>query len=113
MDLASSGENRNQMEYTLLRKRFKSCIKIAKTRRFHGTDLGSDNNLVLKTFNLHLKRTAKQSQIHDNHTRFIRKMYHRRTKYGPNFVLRYAMKISTNTDMHPIPRDDVELAVLN
>ena len=55
-----NGEHRNQIDYILVRKRFKSCIKTAKTRSFPGADIGSDHNLVLMAFHLHLKKIAKQ-----------------------------------------------------
>jgi hypothetical protein len=55
-----SEEHSNQIDYILVIKRFKSCIKTAKTRSFPGADIGSDHNLVLMTFHLHLKKIAKQ-----------------------------------------------------
>ena len=42
--------------------RFRSSINIAKTRSFPGADIGSDHELVIMTFKLHLKRVNKQGQ---------------------------------------------------
>ena len=40
-------------------KRFRSSVSIAKTRMFPGADFGSDYELVMMTFNVHLKRVNK------------------------------------------------------
>ena len=41
------------------KKRFRSSVNIAKTRSFPGADIGSDHELVMMTFKLHLKRVKK------------------------------------------------------
>ena len=40
-------------------KRFRSSVNIVKTRCFPGADIGSDHELVMMTFKLHLKRVKK------------------------------------------------------
>ena len=42
------------------KKRFQTSINIAKTRNFPGADIGSDHNLAMMTFKLHLKKVSKQ-----------------------------------------------------
>ena len=44
----------------MVKRRFRSSINIAKTRSFPGADIGSDHELVIMTFKLHLKRVKKQ-----------------------------------------------------
>ena len=44
----------------MVKKRFKRSVNIAKTRSFPGADIGSDHELVMMTFKLHLKRAKKQ-----------------------------------------------------
>ena len=44
----------------MVKKRFSSSVNIAKTHSFPGADIGSDHELVMMTFKLHLKRTKKQ-----------------------------------------------------
>ena len=46
----------------MVKRRFRSSINIAKTRSFPGADIGSDHELVIMTFKLHLKRVKKQGQ---------------------------------------------------
>ena len=54
------GKTHNQIDYIMVKKRFSSSVNIAKTRSFPGADTGSDHELVMMTFKLHLKRTKKQ-----------------------------------------------------
>ena len=44
----------------MVRKRFKTSVNIAKTRSFPGADIGSDHELVMMTYKLHMKRATKQ-----------------------------------------------------
>ena len=44
----------------MVKKRFKTSMNIAKTRSLPGADIGSDHELVMMTFKLHLKRAKKQ-----------------------------------------------------
>ena len=54
-----NGKYHNQIDYIMVRKRFRSCVNIAKTRSFPGADIGSDHEPVMMTFKLHLKRVKK------------------------------------------------------
>ena len=49
----------NQIDYILVRKRFRSGVNIARTRSFPGADIGSDHDLLMMTFHLRLKRISK------------------------------------------------------
>ena len=51
----------NQTDCILVKKRFRSGIKTARTRTFPGADVGSDNDMVLMTFQTHLKNSRKPS----------------------------------------------------
>ena len=42
-----------------MRKRFRSRVNIARTRRFPGADIGSDHDLLMMTFRPRLKRISK------------------------------------------------------
>ena len=53
-----NGNHHNQIDY-MVRNRFRSSLNIAKTRSFHGADIGSDHELAMMTFTLHLKRVKK------------------------------------------------------
>ena len=48
----------------MVKRRFQTSVNIAKTRSFPGADIGSDHDLVMMTFKLHLKKVSKQ-----DHTR--------------------------------------------
>ena len=54
-----NGKYHNQIDYIMVRKRFRSSVNIAKTRSFPGADIGSEHELVMMTFKLHLKRVKK------------------------------------------------------
>ena len=54
------GKTLNQIDYIMVKKLFKTSVNIAKTRSFPGADIGSDHELVIMTFKLHLKRAKKQ-----------------------------------------------------
>ena len=54
------GKTHNQIDYIMVKKRFSSSVNISKTLSFPGADIGSDHELVMMTFKLHLKRTKKQ-----------------------------------------------------
>ena len=53
------GQHHNQIDYILVRKRFRSGVNIARTRSFPGADNGSDHDLLMMTFRLRLKKTSK------------------------------------------------------
>ena len=44
----------------MVRKRFQSSVNIPQTRSFPGADIGSDHELVMMTFRLHLRKVTKK-----------------------------------------------------
>ena len=50
----------SQIDYIMVKKGFKTSVNIAKTRSFPGADIGSEHDLVMLTFKLHLKRAKTQ-----------------------------------------------------
>ena len=52
----------NQTDYILVKKRFRSGIKTARTRTFPGADVGSDHDMVMMTFQTRLKNSKKPTQ---------------------------------------------------
>ena len=54
-----NGQHHNQIDYILVRKSFRSRVNSARTRSFPGADIGSDHDLMMMTFHLHLKRISK------------------------------------------------------
>ena len=54
-----NGQLHSQIDYILVRKRFRSGVKIARTRSFPGADIGSDHDLLMMIFHLRLKRISK------------------------------------------------------
>lgn len=56
-------EHHSQIDYIMVKLRFKSSVNIAKTRSFPGADIGSDHELVMMTFRLHLKKIKKQDSV--------------------------------------------------
>ena len=57
---SSNGQHHNQIDYILVRKRFRSGVNITRTRSFPGADIGSDHDLLV-TFRLRLKKKASQN----------------------------------------------------
>ena len=49
-------------KYILVRKRFRSGVKIARARSFPGADIGSDHDFLMMSFCLRLKKTNKQTK---------------------------------------------------
>ena len=49
----------NQIDYILVSKRFSTSLNINKTRSFLGADIGSDHDMLMMTFSLHLKNPKK------------------------------------------------------
>ena len=49
-----NGQHHNQIDYILARKRFRSGVNIARTRSLPEADFGSDHELLMMTFCLHL-----------------------------------------------------------
>jgi len=52
--------HKNQIDYILVPKRFRSGINVERTRSFPGADIGSDHDLVMMTFRMRLTRVRKQ-----------------------------------------------------
>ncbi|XP_052268247.1 uncharacterized protein LOC127869629 [Dreissena polymorpha] len=55
----SSEEHHSQIDYIMVKKRFRSGVNVTQTRSFSGADIGSDHELCLMTFKLHLKKANK------------------------------------------------------
>ena len=55
-------KHRNQIDNILVRKGFGSGVNIHRTRRLPGADIGSDHDLVMMTFRVHLKEVRKPNQ---------------------------------------------------
>ena len=51
------------MDYIMVKRRFQSSVNITKTRSFPGHNIGSDHELVMMTFRLHLQRMKTQGNI--------------------------------------------------
>ena len=49
----------NQIDYILVSKRFSTSVNINKTRAFPGADIGSDHDMMMMNFSLHLKNPKK------------------------------------------------------
>ena len=56
------GTHHNQIDYILVKKRFRLGIKIARTRTFPGADVGSDHDMTMMTFQTRLKNSKKPTQ---------------------------------------------------
>ena len=57
------GTHHNQIDYILVKKRFRSGIKTARTRTFPGADAGSDRDMVMMTFQTRLKNSSQPAQL--------------------------------------------------
>ena len=57
-----NGQHYNQIDYILVRKRFRVGVNSARTRSFPGADIGSDHDLPM-TFRLRLKKN-QQAKTH-------------------------------------------------
>ena len=59
------GTHHNQIDYILVKKRFRSGVNIHRTRSFPGADIGSDHDLVMMTFQdgLKMARTLNQPRL--------------------------------------------------
>ena len=56
------GKHHNQIDYILVRKRFRTVVNIHRTRSFPGADIGSDHDLVMVSFRVRLKKARKPAQ---------------------------------------------------
>ena len=54
-----NGHHHNQIDYILVRKIFRTGVNIARTCSFPGANIGSDHDLLMRTFHLRLKRISK------------------------------------------------------
>ena len=54
------GETRNHIEYVLINKRFRNCVKQAKT--YPGSDINSDHNQVIVKVKIQLKKLNKTNR---------------------------------------------------
>ena len=52
----------NLSKYQRSRKHFGSGVNIHRTRSFPGANIGSDHDLVMMTFRVHLKEVRKPNQ---------------------------------------------------
>ena len=57
--VAQMDNTTTRIDYIRVRRRFRSGVNIARTRSFPGADIGSDDDLLMMTFNLRLKRISK------------------------------------------------------
>ena len=55
-------KHHNQIDYILVKKRFRSGVYIHRTRSFPGADIGSDHGLVMMIFRVRLKKARKPNQ---------------------------------------------------
>ena len=56
------GIHHNQIDYSLVKKQFRSGIKTARTRTFPGADVGSDRDMAMATFQTRFKNSRKITQ---------------------------------------------------
>ena len=61
----SPNGSHHQIDYILVKRRFRTSVNVAKTRSFSGADINSDHELVKMTFRLRLKKLKKKQ----GHTR--------------------------------------------
>ena len=54
------GDYHNQIDYIMVKRRFKSNVNTAKTKSVPETDTGSDRELVMMTYRLRLQRVKNQ-----------------------------------------------------
>ena len=58
-----NGQHHNQIDYILVRKRFRSGVNSARTRSFPEADIGSDHDLLMMIFRIRLKKISKPKHI--------------------------------------------------
>ena len=54
-----NGKTHMQIDYIMVKKRFRSSVNINRIRSFPGADVGSDHELLMMTFRLRMKRIIK------------------------------------------------------
>ena len=60
--VSSDGKHHNQIDYILVKKRFRSGVNIHRTRSYPGADIGIDHDLVIMTFRVSPKKARKPNQ---------------------------------------------------
>ena len=55
---SQKGQRHNQIDYILVRKCVRSGVNSARTQNFPGADIGSDHDMLMMIFPLHLKRIS-------------------------------------------------------
>ena len=55
-------KHHSQIDYILVKKRFRSGVNIYRTRSFPGADIESDHDLVMITFRVRLRKARKPNQ---------------------------------------------------
>ena len=60
--IVNDEKHHNQIDYILVKKRFRSGVSIRRTRSFPGADIGSGHNLVVMTFRVRLKKARQPNQ---------------------------------------------------
>ena len=58
---SSNGQHDEQINYVLVRKRFRSGVNSARTRSFPKADTGSDRDLLIMALHLRLRRITSQN----------------------------------------------------
>ena len=53
-------KHHNQIDYIMIRKRFHSSVNIARTRSLPGADIGSNHDLTMMSFWIHLMKVFKK-----------------------------------------------------
>ena len=56
------GKHHNQIDYILVKKRFRSGVNIHRTRSFPAADIESDHDLVMIAFRIRLENARKLNQ---------------------------------------------------
>ena len=56
------GKRHNQIDFIVVKKRFRAGVNIHRTRSFRGVDIGSGHDLVMMTFRVRLKKARKPNQ---------------------------------------------------
>ena len=99
-----NGNTHNRIDDIMVKKRFKTSVNLAKTRSFPGANIGSDHELVMMTFKLHLKRVNIQC---NTRTRFdVEKLK------DPAVAEIFQAKIGGKFAAHSILHSDMDMDML-
>ncbi|GFR58347.1 craniofacial development protein 2-like [Elysia marginata] len=104
------GEYHKQIDYQyiMMKRRFQSSVNIAQTRGFPGADVGSDNELVMMTFTLRLKKNKKRGNIRIKFDVDKLKDPNILTTFQANIGGRFAPLLVLNNNQDLTPDDLVE-----